>query len=231
MVALAAAGAAHASPPRLTVYAASSLTNVLPKLNAANRYAFGGSNALAAQIAAGAPADVFASANTKLPAQLHARKLCSAPIVFTKNELVVVVPSRNPGHIVKLRDLARHGVKLVVAAAGVPVGDYTAKVLSRTGLAKAIGRNIVSREDNVREVLAKVALGEADAGFVYATDARTVAGKVKVVRIPAGAQPAVAYGACVVSSSKHPAAALAYIRSLLAPNGQRVLRAFGFLKL
>jgi molybdate transport system substrate-binding protein len=230
-VGLIAAGAAQASsPPRLTVYAASSLTNVLPKLAPGDRYSFGGSNALAAQIAQGAPADVFASANTKLPAQLHAQKLCSAPIVFAKNELVVVVPSRNPAHVTTLRGLTRRGVKVVVAAAGVPVGDYTAKVLARTGISRAIGRNIVSREDDVRSVLAKVALGEADAGFVYATDARTVAGKVKVVRIPARAQPAVAYGACVVSSSSHPGAALAYIRGLLAPRGQRMLRAAGFLR-
>jgi len=224
------AGAAQAATTRITVYAAASLTDVLPKLAPHDRYSFGGSNALAAQIEAGAPADVFASANTKLPAQLHAKGLCSKPVVFARNELVVVVPSRNPAHVTSLRSLARPGVKIVVAAAGVPAGDYTAKVLARTGLEAAIERNVVSRETDVREVLAKVALGEADAGFVYATDARTVAGKVKVVRIPARAQPVVAYGACIVSSSKHGAAASAFIRSLLAPRGQATLLRAGFLR-
>jgi molybdate transport system substrate-binding protein len=227
---LLAAGAAHAaSPPRLTVYAASSLTNVLPRIDAANRYSFGGSNTLAAQIEQGAPADVFASANTKLPAQLHAKGLCARPVVFTRNALVVVVPRRDPAHVRALRDLTRPGVKIVVAAAGVPVGDYTATVLQRTGLAKAIGRNVVSRESDVREVLAKVALGEADAGFVYATDARTVAAKVTVVSIPSRAQPFVAYAACVVKASAHRAAAAAFVRRLLAPAPQAALRRAGFL--
>jgi molybdate transport system substrate-binding protein len=227
----AGAGAADAtSQPRLTVYAASSLTNVLPRVAPANRYSFGGSNALAAQIAQGAPTDVFAAANTKLPAQLHADRLCGSTVIFARNALVVVVPQRNPARIGALRDLTARGVKIVVAAAGVPVGDYTTKVLARTGLTKAIERNVVSRESDVRDVLAKVALGEADAGFVYATDARTVANKVKVIAIPARAQPVVAYGACVVTASAHPTAARSFIRRLLAPPAQAVLRDAGFLK-
>ena len=122
----------------LTIYAAASLTNVFPKIDHGERYAFAGSNTLAAQIRQGAPADVFAAADTKLPAQLHAAGLCGKPVVFTRNALVVVVPRRNPAHVNALRDLARPGVKVVVAAAGVPVGDYTTKVLQRTGLARAI---------------------------------------------------------------------------------------------
>jgi molybdate transport system substrate-binding protein len=231
LVAAVVAGSAGAtSQPRLTVYAASSLTNSLPRIAPDNRYSFGGSNALAAQIAQGAPADVFAAANTKLPAQLHADGLCGSTVIFARNALVVVVPRRNPAHIATLGDLTARGVKIVVAAAGVPVGDYTTKVLARTGLTKAIERNVVSRESDVREVLAKVALGEADAGFVYATDARTVAGKVKVIPIPAHAQPVVAYGACVVTASAHPAAAMSFIRRLLAPQAQASLRSAGFLK-
>jgi len=224
------AGVAHAaSPPRLTVYAASSLTNVLSRIAPSDRYSFAGSNALAAQIEQGAPADVFAAANTKLPAQLHAKGLCSTPVVFTRNTLVVVVPRSNPAHIRSLRDVARRGVKVIVAAAGVPVGDYTQTVLQRTGLAGAIERNVVSRESDVREVLAKVALGEADAGFVYATDARTVASGVTVVAIPVHAQPSVKYGACVVTASKHRAAAAAYVHALLGVRAQVALRRAGFL--
>lgn len=222
------ASMAH-SQPRLTVYAASSLTDVLPRVAPADRYSFGGSNTLAAQIEQGAPADVFASANMKLPAQLHAEGLCSKPVAFTRNALVVVVPRRNPAHIRVLRDVARRGVKVVVAADGVPVGDYTLTVLQHTGLAAAIERNVVSRESDVREVLAKVALGEADAGFVYATDARTVARRVTVIRIPARAQPTVRYGACVVAGSKHRAAAVAYVHTLLGTRAQAALRRAGFL--
>ena len=229
--ALLAAGVAHAaSQPRLTVYAASSLTNVLPRIAPADRYSFGGSNTLVAQIEQGAPADVFAAANTKLPALLHAKGLCSAPVVFTRNALVIVVQRRNPAHIRSLRDVARHRVKVVVAAAGVPVGDYTLTVLQRSRLAGAIGRNVVSRESDVREVLAKVALGEADAGFVYATDARIAADRVAVVRIAARLQPDVKYGACVVRSSQHRAAASAFLHALLGPRAQAVLLRAGFLR-
>lgn len=214
------------TPPRLTVYAASSLTDVLPKIASADRYSFGGSNMLAAQIEQGARADVFAAANTKLPAQLHAKGLCSKPVVFTRNALVVVVPRRSRIHA--LRDVARRGVKVVVAAAGVPVGDYTATVLQRTGLAAAIERNVVSRESDVRDVLAKVALGEADAGFVYATDARTVAARVTVIPIPARAQPAVKYAACVVAGARRGAAA--YVHALLGMRAQAAFRRAGFLR-
>ena len=128
---------------------------------------------LAAQIQQGAPADVFASANTALPQQLYGEGLVEKPVVFTRNALILIVPKSNPAHIRSVYDLTRDGVKLVVAAPGVPVGDYTRTVLHNLGLDAALA-NVVSHETDVREVLAKVALGEADAGFVYTTDARTV---------------------------------------------------------
>ena len=131
---------------RLTVYAASSLTDVLPKIDGSARYSFGGSNTLAAQIEHGAPADVFASANTKLPGRLHAKGLCSKPVVFTRNTLVIVVPRSNPARIRGMRELTRPGVKVVVAAPGVPVGDYTVDVLKKAKLSAAVGKNVVSRE-------------------------------------------------------------------------------------
>jgi molybdate transport system substrate-binding protein len=216
------------SQAQLTVYAASSLTDVLPRI-APERYSFGGSNMLAAQIRQGAPADVFASANTKLPAQLHAAGLCSKPVVFTRNALVVVVPKANPAHIRRVADLAKPKVRLVVAAAGVPVGDYTVQVLQTLRLAKPVLENVVSRESDVRSVLAKVALGEADAGFVYSTDARTVSGRVRVVRLPARAQADVRYGACVVSASGRQADARAFVSKLLGTPAQAKLLAAGFL--
>jgi molybdate transport system substrate-binding protein len=228
---LAALATAAAAAPRtqITVYAAASLTDVFPKIDGAERYAFGGSNTLAAQIQQGAPADVFASANTSLPGQLYAKGLCSKPVVFTRNALVIVVPSANPAGIHGIYDLTRDSLKIVVAGPGVPVGSYTLQILRNMNLTAAVTKNVVSQETDVREVLAKVALGEADAGFVYATDAKTVPGKVKVVKVPAWAQPKVQYGICVVSASGKAAAARAFITRLLAKPAQAKLVAAGFL--
>ena len=217
--------------PRLTVLAASSLTDVLPRLAPGILYSFGGSNALATQIEQGAPADVFASANTSLPAKLHARGLVERPLPFTRNALVVVVPASNPGRIASVRDLARPGVSVDVANASVPVGGYTQKVLQRLGLAKQVNANVVSRETDVRSVLTKVALGQADAGFVYATDARTVAKKVHVIRIPASAQPNVTYAIAVVTKSTHQVAARKLVDHLRSKAGQAFLARYGFLPL
>jgi len=228
-VAALAASAQAASHAQLTVYAAASLTDVFPKIDPGEKYSFGGSNALAAQITQGAPTDVFASANMTLPLQLHAKGLCSQPVVFTRNTLVIVVPKANPAGIHNVYDLAKPGVKLVVAGPGVPVGSYTLQVLKNMNLTAAVTKNVVSQETDVREVLAKVALGEADAGFVYSTDARTVPGKVTVVKVPAWAQPKVQYGACVVTASPNKAAAQAFVTKLLGTAAQKQLLAYGFL--
>jgi molybdate transport system substrate-binding protein len=212
----------------LTVFAAASLTNVFPQIAPHDRYSFGGSNMLAAQIQQGAPADVFASANTKLPEQLYEQGLVGKPVVFTRNELILIVPRSNPAHIHSVFDLRKPGVKLVLGAVGVPVGDYTRVVLHNLGLDDVVN-NAVSQETDVREVLAKVALGEADAGFVYVTDARTVRGKVATIGIRWSAQPIVEYSAAVVKSSRHLAAARAFLRGLLGKAAQARLRAAGFL--
>jgi molybdate transport system substrate-binding protein len=223
------AGAQAATKAQLTVYAAASLTDVFPKIDPGEKYSFGGSNALAAQITQGAPADVFASANMTLPLQLYAKGLCSQPVVFTRNTLVAVVPTANPAGIHSVYDLAKPGVKLVIAGPGVPVGSYTLQVLKNMSLSGPVLKNVVSQETDVREVLAKVALGEADAGFVYSTDAKTVPGKVKIVKVPAWAQPKVQYGACVVTKSPNQAAAKAYVTKLLGKAAQNQLLAYGFL--
>jgi molybdate transport system substrate-binding protein len=222
--------AAQTKAPRLTVFAAASLTNVFPQIDPHGRYSFGGSNTLAAQIEQGLPADVFASANTALPWQLHRKGLVTRPVVFTSNRLVVVIAHGNPLHIASVQQLERRGLKIVMAAAGVPVGDYTRKVLARMGLSDLVGK-AVSQETDVREVLAKVALGEADAGFVYATDAKSVAGKVSLLGIPKSAQPQVLYAAAAVKSSKHLQAAKAWVNQLLSKRAQKKLRAAGFLRI
>jgi len=212
----------------LTIFAAASLTNVFPAIDRHERYSFAGSNALAAQLQQGAPADVFASANTSIPFQLFDQGLVEKPVLFTRNQLTLIVPKSNPANIHSVADAGKPGVKLVVAATGVPVGDYTRTVL-HTMKADAVLQNVVSNESDVREVLAKVALGEADAGFVYVTDARTVAGKVKTIGIRWSAQPRVTYAVAVATASKHKAAARAWVKKLLGKPAQARLRAAGFL--
>jgi molybdate transport system substrate-binding protein len=229
LLALPVGRAASATRPQLTVYAAASLTNVFPAIARSEKYSFSGSNALAAQIQQGAPADVFASANMTLPRTLFQKGLCSKPVVFTRNTLVIVVPKSNPANIHNIYNLTKSGVKIDIAAKGVPVGSYTLQILQNMNLATAVLKNVVSQETDVREVLSKVALGEADAGFVYSTDAKTVPGQVKVIKIPAWAQPKVQYGICVVSSSSQKPAAKAFIKKVVSKAAQKKLHRFGFL--
>jgi molybdate transport system substrate-binding protein len=213
---------------KITVYAAASLTNVFPQIDSSPQYSFGGSNTLAAQIQLGAPADVFASANTALPLQLWQKGLCTQPVVFTRNTLVLIVPKANPAGIHSAYDLQKSGVKLDVAAPGVPVGSYTRQILKNMALTGVLN-NVVSNETDVREVLAKVSLGEADAGFVYSTDAKTVPGQVTVLKMPAWAQPKVQYGICVLKNSPNASAAQAFVKKVLSKAGQAKLLAAGFL--
>jgi molybdate transport system substrate-binding protein len=236
LVVAALAGRAAATPrgeaatqTQLTVYAAASLTDVFPKIDPAAKYSFAGSNTLGAQISQGAPADVFASANMTLPNQLAAKGLCSKPVAFTRNALVIVVPKTNPAGIHNIYDLTKSGVKLDVAGPGVPLGSYTLQVLKNMNLSTAVLKNVVSQEADVREVLSKVSLGEADAGFVYSTDAETAAGRLTVIKVPAWAQPKVQYGICVVSSSPNKSHARAFITKVLSKAGQAELLANGFL--
>jgi molybdate transport system substrate-binding protein len=149
--------------------------------------------------------------------------------VFTRNALVIVLPTSNPAHIRSVYDLSKAGVKLVVAGAAVPVGGYTLQVLRNMNLSTGVLRNVVSRETDVREVLSKVALGEADAGFVYSTDAKSVPGRVSVVKVPAWAQPKVQYGACIVQRSPNKADARAFLNRLVGKPAQAKLIAAGFL--
>ena len=164
-----------------------------------------------------------------LPNQLFAKGLCSQPVVFTRNTLVIVVPKANPANIHSIYDLTKAGVKLDVAGPGVPVGSYTLQILKNMNLTAAVTKNIVSQETDVREVLAKVALGEADAGFVYSTDAKTVPGQVAVLKVPAWAQPKVQYGICVVTKSGDKTDAQAFINKVLSKAGQAQLLHYGFL--
>lgn len=218
----------------LTVFGASSLTEALGEYGdsfegATVRTSFAGSDQLAAQIKQGAKADVFASADTGYPAELHREGLVEKPVVFARNRLVVVTPK--DGTVRSLADLARPGTKIVIGDPSVPVGAYTREVLGRLPASEqaAILDNVRSEEPEVTAVLAKVASGAADAGFVYVTDARTVAGQVRTLGLPNNLQPDVAYAAAVVSDSGDPQAARRYLQGLLHGEGGADLRAAGFL--
>jgi molybdate transport system substrate-binding protein len=213
---------------QITVFAAASLTDVFPKIDPAPKYSFAASNTLAQQIKLGAPADVFASADLLNPQALYAGGQCNKPTVFATNKLVVVYPKSNPGNVKTVFDLRRPGVKVVIARQGVPVGNYTRQILRNLGITNAVLSNVVSQEPDVRSVLAKVALGEADAGFVYITDAATVKNQVNVIKLPAWAQPPVRYGICIVSSSQNKADAQAFGNKVLSPVGRAQLVAAGF---
>ena len=212
----------------LTIYAAASLTDVFSAYDRAQRYSFGGSNALETQIRNGAPSDLFASAAPLNTERLFRAGIVAGPVTFTSNGLVLIVPRSNPAGIRSVYDLRRKPVKLVVAGPAVPVGGYTRTVLRKLGLSSVLSK-VVSQESDVKAVTGKVALGQADAGFVYTTDARPVRSQVSVIQIPASAQPRVRYEIAVVSRSSNKAAARAWIKRLLSPVGQKALRNAGFL--
>jgi molybdate transport system substrate-binding protein len=193
------------------------------------RASFAGSDQLAAQIRQGAPADVFASADTEYPDRLHAAGLVSKPVVFAANELVVAVPAGSA--ISTLDDLARPGTRIVIGDPSVPVGAYTRTVLGRLPGAErsAILANVRAEEPEVSSVVAKLEQGAADAGFVYVTDARAAGGALRTIAIPRRLQPDVAYAAAVVSGSGRQAAAHRFLDGLLHGEGAADLRRAGFL--
>jgi len=219
---------AGSSATRITVYAAASLTQVLPRIDRSPRYSYAGSDQLAAQIEDGAPADVFASASPKQAELLHHDGLLRRPVVFATNKLIVIVPRSNPAHIRSVYDLRRSGIKVIVGTTTVPVGSYTRQLLDALGITSAVTKNVVDQESDVKGIVAKIALDEGDAGFVYRTDARPVAAKVNVISIPAWAQPPIRYEMGIVRSSKHVRAAQAFIKRVTSLRGRRLLVRAGF---
>jgi molybdate transport system substrate-binding protein len=216
-----------AKQARLNVFAASSLTEVLPRIDRSSSYSFAGSNQLAFQIRHGAPADVFASAAPSYAQELFRDGLVERPRTFASNVLVLVVPRSNPAGIRTIWDLRAKDVRLVVGAAAVPIGAYTRRVLRRLGLTSVLDKS-VSEEPDVKSIVGKLALGEADAGFVYRTDVRAASGRLRAVPIPAWAQPSVRYQVAVVRESQSHAAARRYVRLLSTPRARRLLKDAGF---
>jgi molybdate transport system substrate-binding protein len=211
-----------------TVYAAASLTEVFPRIDSKARYSFAGSDQLALQIRQGAPADVFASASPKYTQLLYHDDLVRKPVTFATNKLVVIVPKSNPANLHSVYDLRRSGIKLVIGDQGVPIGSYTRQLLDALGIKDAVLRNVVSQETDVKSIVAKVALGEADAGFVYVTDARPVSSKVQKIFLPDWAQPPIRYQVAIVRSTPRQVGARAFIRKLRSERGRLLLKRAGF---
>jgi molybdate transport system substrate-binding protein len=220
--------------PQLTVSAASSTKEALTSCardfpDADVRLQFAGSDELAAQIRQGAPVDVFAAADTKLPDALESEGKLEAPIEFASNRLVLAVPA-DGAEVTSLRDLERPGTKLVIGAEGVPVGDYTRSALEQLGTARsrAILANVRSNEPDVKGVVGKLTQGAADAGFVYVTDVRATAGKLKAIDLPADVDATATYAAGVVTAAREPEAAEAFVDDLLSGGCHDALIAAGF---
>lgn len=231
----------------LTVFAAASLTDAFTDIGGAFEAAnpgvgvafnFAGSNQLAAQIGAGAPADVFASANaTQMDAAVETGRIDpTAPAVFLTNRLVVVVPPGNPAGIEALQDLAKPGTLVVLAAEEVPAGKYALEFLDKAaadaafepGFKDAVLANVASYEPNVRSVLTKVALSEADAGVVYASDAASPDGAaLGRIEIPDALNVVASYPIAALNDSAQPGAA-AFVAFVLSPEGQAILAKYGF---
>jgi molybdate transport system substrate-binding protein len=210
------------------VLAAASLTDVLPRIEPEGRFSFAGSNQLAQQIRLGAPFDVFLSASSLYTRDLFSEGLVRRPVAFATNSLVIIVPRSNPQRIRSVYDLAqRPKLRLVVAGPKVPIGLYTREVLKRLGLLRVL-RKAVSIEPDVKGIVGKVALGVAEAGFVYRTDVRPVASEVKAIPLPPKSQPTVRFEAAIAAKPQSLEAAQAFLISLLSPDGRRELRAAGF---
>ncbi len=227
-VGVASGGSTSGADESATVLAAASLADVLPKIDPDARASFGGSNQVAQQARQGYPFDVFLSASPVYTRALFAEGLVRRPVPFATNTLVLIVPRGNPARITSVSDLARRPkLRLVVAGPKVPIGLYTREVLKRLAFLRIL-RKTVSLEPDVKGIVAKVALGEADAGFVYATDVRPVAGKVRVIPIPVRAQPSVVYEVAIATKPANLAAAQSFVIELLGSDGRKALRAAGF---
>lgn len=248
---LVAAGCSLGSAPppsedriELTIFGAASLKGALEAAKSAYEAAVPGttltlstdsSSTLATQIEQGAPADAFLSADTTQPARLVKGGFASGdPTPFATNELTIIVPAENPGDMRTPADLGRPGVRIIAAGTEVPITRYAERLVANlamepgypAGFAAAYAANIVSREDNVKAIVAKIELGEGDAGVVYITDARST--KVLTVDVPATANVPATYTGVVVKGSSNQDAATRFLDWFAGPAGQAILASFGF---
>lgn len=241
-----ATAAASAAPVELTIYGAASLKGALGQAKVAYEAANTGttitlstdsSSALETQIEQGAPADVFLSADTTNPKKLVDKGLADgAPVTFAGNELTVIVPTANASDIASPADLAKAGVKIIAAGDEVPITKYATQLVGNlakepdypTDFVAAYQANVVSKEDNVKAVVAKIELDQGDAAIVYVTDANAST-KVATVEVPAAANVRATYDGVVVKASTNAVAAHRFLDWFVGPEGQAILGPLGFL--
>lgn len=231
----------------LLVFAAASLTDAFdeiardfeaqnPGVTVVTNY--GGSSGLATQLLEGGAADLFASANNaQMQRVIEAGAVVDEPQIFATNRLVVIVPGDNPGGVETLADLANPGLKLILAMVGVPVREYTDQMIaalaadpsSTAGYAEAVYANLISEEENVRQVVAKVALGEADAGVVYTSDVTPdVAPNLGQIEVPDAYNVIAVYPIARLADAPHPEVAAAFLDFVVGAEGQAILNRWGF---
>ena len=242
----AAARSGRSAPSVLTVFAAASLTDAFEELGTLYRHGhpgtevrfnFAGSQQLAAQLEHGASADVFASADQRWMTRVQRLELAAGePVIFAHNRLAVILPAENPAGIERLEELARPGLKLVLAADAVPAGRYSREVLRNLSRLPGFGwdyerrvlANVVSEEESVKGVVAKVQLGEADAGMVYRSDVTPgITAKFRVLGIPAAANIVASYPIVILAASGAPGAARAFVELVRGAKGRATLARHG----
>jgi molybdate transport system substrate-binding protein len=239
---------AQQQPAELTVFAAASLKDAFTEAAEslgrrtppmAVRYSFAGSQQLVLQLEQGASADVFASADQRwMQAARDTGLIASEPAIFARNRLVVITPASNPGRIDRLEDLGKRGLKLVLGAEAVPVGKYSREALNRLNRAPGFGSSysrrvlgsVVSEEENVKAVVSKVQLGEADGGIVYVSDVTpSVRKALRTIDIPDPYNVVATYPIAVLKRSGQSAAAQQFIQFITSGEGQALLARHGFL--
>ena len=231
-----------AAPTELVVFAASSLTDAFTDMartfeqensDTAVILNFASSSQLAVQIAEGAPADVFASANERqMDVAISAGRAAPADVVsFATNRLTILVPADNPAQITALADLSQPGIQLVLAAPGVPARQYTDEILAQQGadFAQSVFANLVSEEKNIRQVAAKVALGEADAAIVYTSDVTPdITERVQQIAILDEQNVTAVYPIAPLTDAMHPELAAQFVQFIRSPAGKEILVKWGF---
>jgi molybdate transport system substrate-binding protein len=229
LILVAAAAPPASADAALNVYAAASLRKAFPAIDGSPAYNFAGSNTLQRQIDDGAPADVFASAEPTEARALFREGRCTRPVTIATNVLVLLIPKDDPGSIRSASTLRAGGKRLAIGTPGVPIGTYARLLLRRMGLSSVLASNTVSQESDVAGITAKVALGSADAGFVYHTDALASRGRTRERRLPKWAQPPVRYLLCaVLRDGADTRGAQAFIRKVSSNAGRSALRHYGF---
>lgn len=234
--------AENQTDPELIVFAAASLTNAFEELGEAFAaqeggtpvvFNFGGSSQLATQLNEGIPADIFAPANdAQMQVVVDEGRITAESVVpFVSNRLTVIVPAANPAGITALEDLAQSDVQLILATVGVPVRDYTDEIVAAfpADFQQAFYANLVSEEENVRQVAAKIALSEADAGIVYTSDVTPdIAGRVQQIEIPNEQNVIASYPIAPLVDAPRPELAQRFIEFITSTQGQAILAKWGF---